>query len=89
MGSDAVIKQWSFDDNDSSFSEKLKLNSTLTGHSSWIWDAAFSADSSFILSGSSDSTARLWDMNSGEIICIYLGHTKSITAVAINDSILS
>lgn len=88
MGSDGLIKNWSFTD-DSSDDAKMTLVSTLSGHSNWVWDAAFSADSSFMLSGSSDGTARLWDVESGEIVCVYLGHSKSITSVAINDSIFS
>ena len=84
MGSDGLIKTWSIDKQ----SKSISLSSTLSGHTNWIWDAAFSADSSFILTGSSDNTARLWDMSAGEVICIYSGHSKAITAVAINDTIL-
>lgn len=83
MGSDGLIKNWTLDLESKSF----KLSSTLSGHSNWVWDAAFSADSSFILTGASDNTARLWDTAAGEMISIYTGHTKAITAVAINDSI--
>lgn len=84
MGADGLIKTWSID----SESKAVNLISTLSGHNNWLWDAAFSADSSFILTGSSDNTARLWDMTAGEVICIYSGHSKAITAVAMNDSIL-
>lgn len=83
MGSDGLIKNWSVDLE----SKTVSLSSTLTGHGNWVWDTAFSADSSFILTGSSDNTARLWDVTAGEMICIYAGHVKAITAVAMNDSI--
>lgn len=83
MGSDGLIKNWCFDKD----TNTLKLSSTLSGHSNWVWDAAFSADSSFILTGASDNTARLWDAEAGEMISIFSGHAKAITAVAINDSI--
>ena len=85
IGSDGLIKNWSLDLN----SKSLHLSSTLTGHSNWVWDSAFSADSSFLLSGASDNTARLWDMTADEMICMYTGHSKAITAVAMNDSILN
>jgi target of rapamycin complex subunit LST8 len=84
MGSDGLIKNWSIDSQNNS----INLSSTLSGHNNWVWDAAFSADSSFILTGSSDNTARLWDMAAGEVISIYSGHSKAITAVAMNDSII-
>lgn len=81
-GADGLAKHWAVDVEN----KCLKLTSTLLGHSHWVWDAAFSADSSFLLTGSSDNTARLWDLDSGEVICIYSGHAKAIAAVAINDS---
>ena len=59
---------------------------TLQGHSAWVWDVSFSADSAYLVSGSSDKTAKLWDVKSGEIILEYKGHSKAITAVALNDS---
>ena len=59
---------------------------TLQGHSAWVWDVSFSADSAYLVSGSSDKTAKLWDVKSGEIILEYKGHGKAITAVALNDS---
>eukprot|EP00796_Vickermania_ingenoplastis_P004063 gene4063-2913_t len=33
----------------------------LTGHARWVWDCAFSACSSFLFTGSSDSSIRMWD----------------------------
>ena len=51
-----------------------------------MWDCAFSADSAYLVTGSSDKTAKLWDVKSGEVILEYKGHTKAITAVALNDS---
>ena len=57
----------------------------LFGHTRWVWDAAFSADSAYIVTASSDGTSRLWDVSSGETVCIYAGHQKAVTAVAMND----
>jgi G protein beta subunit-like protein len=65
--------------------EPVSLSS---GHSEWVWDCAFSADSAFLLTGSSDQTARLWDLATGQVVCMYTGHGKAVTAVAMNDLVL-
>lgn len=36
------------------------LIKTLKQHQRWVWDVAYSADSSFIVSASSDQSAKLW-----------------------------
>jgi len=53
----------------------------------WVWDVAFSNDSQYVLTGSSDTVARLWNINSGENIREYSGHQKAITAIAFSDGI--
>jgi WD40 repeat protein len=45
--------------------EKRKL---LKGHDNWVVSLAFSADSKRLLSGAGDSTARLWDLDTGKEI---------------------
>ena len=57
----------------------------LIGHTQWVWDAAFSADSAYIVTASSDGTSKLWDVGSGEVVCTYVGHQKAVTAIAMND----
>lgn len=51
----------------------------------WVWDCVFSGDSSFLVTGSSDQVARLWDLSQGETIRTYTGHSKAITCVALSD----
>lgn len=63
----------------------LELMQTLVGHSKWIWDCAFSADSAYMVTVSSDNTARLWDVTTSETIAVYSGHSKAITSVVLND----
>ena len=40
----------------------------LKGHNNWVVSLAFSADSKRLISGAGDSTARIWDMESGQEI---------------------
>ena len=57
----------------------------LKGHQRWVWDCSFSADSAYLVSSSSDQTAKLWDLAQAEPIRTYSGHTKAVTAVSLND----
>ena len=57
----------------------------LKGHQRWVWDCCFSADSAYLVTSSSDETAKLWDLTQGEPIRTYSGHTKAVTAVSLND----
>jgi WD domain, G-beta repeat len=54
------------------------------GHSKWVWDCVFSVDAAYLVTASSDCTARLWDLSSGEAIRVYSGHHKVIST---NDNI--
>lgn len=51
----------------------------------WVWDVAFSADSKFLVTASSDSVIRLWHVESAEIRREYTGHQKAVTALAFSD----
>jgi len=62
------------------------LTQTLAQHTKWVWDAVFSADSSYLVTASSDHSARLWNINSGEVVRQYTGHQYAVTCVALNDS---
>jgi G protein beta subunit-like protein len=63
----------------------LELLQEFEGHTKWVWDCAFSADSAYIVTASSDNTARLWDVATAEIIAIYVGHSKAVTCLVLND----
>ncbi|KAL7565520.1 hypothetical protein ACA910_012254 [Epithemia clementina (nom. ined.)] len=53
---------------------------------SWVWDAAFCADSTYLVTASSDQVARLWNLRSGDVVRQYHGHESAVTCVALNDS---
>jgi G protein beta subunit-like protein len=75
---DRTVKLWHLPD--------LTLDKVLAKHQRWVHDISFSADSSYLVSASSDSSARLWDLSNAEMIRHYVGHSKAIVAVALNDS---
>jgi G protein beta subunit-like protein len=58
-----------------------------TTNQRWVWDVAFSNDSQYVITGSSDTVARLWNINTGENVREYSGHQKAITSVAFSDGI--
>ena len=54
----------------------------LKGHSHFVQDVVISSDGQFALSGSWDGTLRLWNLNTGNTTCRFIGHTKDVLSVA-------
>lgn len=54
----------------------------------WVWDLAFSADSQYLITASSDNIARVWNVNTGLIKREYIGHQGPITALAFSDTFI-
>src|SRR5258708_33116221 len=54
----------------------------LTGHEEAVFSVAFSPSGKTVLTGSVDTTARLWDTANGEGIRRFTGHPGSLWAVA-------
>ncbi len=55
---------------------------TFSGHTEAVFSVAYSPSGRYILTGSVDKTARLWDAVTGEEVRQFVGHTGSIWTVA-------
>jgi len=55
---------------------------SLKGHNHFVSDVVMSSDGQFALSGSWDTTLRLWDLNTGKTTRRFVGHTKDVMSVA-------
>ena len=52
----------------------------LTGHSSYLTRVAYSPDGKYVLTGSGDDTARLWDTATGDEVRVFTGHSEDVSA---------
>jgi len=71
------VKIWNIQD--------FSLARVLKGHQRWVWDCVFSVDGAFLVTASSDATARLWELSTGEAIRVYQGHHKATVCCALHD----
>ena len=55
---------------------------TFTGHTDWVWSAAWSPNGKRIASVSNDETAQVWDATTGDNLNIYRGHSDTVYGVA-------
>ena len=55
----------------------------LSGHSSWVTSVTVSVDGTFLVSGSDDATAKLWDIQTGGVIKTY-DHSGGVYSVSIS-----
>lgn len=86
-GSDGLAKLW--DTTTWELTKTLDNNNGNNGSSinnKWVWDAAFCADSSYLVTASSDHVARLWNLRNNTVVRKYHGHQSAVTCVALNDS---
>jgi len=56
----------------------------LTAHTACVNSATFSTDGTLLVSGSDDSTVRLWDVQTGGFVQTFHGHTNDVLSVSIS-----
>ena len=57
---------------------------TLKGHTDAVYALAFAPDGSFLVTGSFDTTVRLWDPKTGQQQKVLSGHTTGVAALALS-----
>jgi len=96
-GSDSSARLWRFDTIESFRNCILDMEEAsfkpvadFKGHERWVWDAAFTADGEYLMTASSDGTAKLWDTSEthSDALCTFEGHLKGLTSIFLNDSLL-
>jgi WD40 repeat protein len=60
-----------------------EVEKTLLGHTDYIFDLGFSADGSRLVTSSSDSTVRVWDVSTGETLFV-LEHPDDVYGAGLN-----
>ena len=78
-----LLASGGMDSNICIWDRNLKCTICLRGHTKWITSLAWEPkeSSSLLVSGSKDSTARVWNARSGECISVLSQHTDSVTSV--------
>lgn len=84
---DRTIRLWQIPALESSHKEFqnrpcYSLLGTLSDHAWAVLTVAFSPDGKILATGSDDNTIKLWEVNTGQLICTLVGHSWSVVAVA-------
>jgi WD40 repeat protein len=61
---------------------RLYARSTFSGHADTVLSVVFSPDGRYVLTGSLDKTAKLWDAATGAEMRTFTGHAGSVESVA-------
>ncbi len=62
--------------------KRTSLRLSLIDHTGFILSVAFSPDGKYVLTGSNDHTARLWDAATGKKVRVFKGHSDGVSSVA-------
>jgi WD40 repeat protein len=49
-----------------------------TGQSEPVYSVVFSPDGKYVLTGSTDNTAKLWNTATGQVLHTFSGHSNSV-----------
>jgi WD40 repeat protein len=60
---------------------------TLEGHGSYVNSVAFHPTMFYLVTGSSDSTAKLWQFNAAKCVATLQGHSSSVNSVAFHPTL--
>lgn len=66
------------------YSPSGHLERRLTGHDGGVWALMYSGNT--LVSGSTDRTVRVWNMETGECTHIFEGHTSTVRCLLILES---
>ncbi|KAG5833672.1 hypothetical protein ANANG_G00278360 [Anguilla anguilla] len=94
-GDDAVILLWKLndckepepavlqEDEDAQLNkESWTVVKTLRGHIEDVYDISWASDGNFMVSGSVDNTAIMWDITKGQKMCIFNDHKSYVQGVS-------
>lgn len=60
---------------------------TLVGHTNTVASVVTQATDPQIITGSHDSTIRLWDLAAGKSVCTLTNHKKSVRSVVLHPTL--
>ena len=64
----------------------IEMTRTLAGHTGAVNSVAFSPDGALIATASEDTTAKVWDVATGETVHTLRGHSEPVFAAAFSPS---
>ncbi len=70
---DGTLRQWNLAE---------QFSGIFRRHTDQVYAAAFSPDNTMVLSGGNDFIARLWSIETGQVLRVFVGHGDSIASLA-------
>ena len=62
------------------------LRRVLTGHTNFVWDVAVTPDGRRAVSVSNDTTVRMWDISSGNLLANWKGHQAFVCSLSLSQT---
>jgi hypothetical protein len=76
----AILRSWPVE---ARYTPKTATLRRLEGHGDSVWTVSVTSDGGRAVSGSSDNTLRVWDLESGRCLRTLEGHGRSISCVSV------